>query len=68
MTKRCGFRATLVEREPGNPQWHKFHNDLLYRLGHEDYLKSYDRAPRTAELLLSKAWFLSIEKRGAEAL
>jgi tetratricopeptide (TPR) repeat protein len=62
-------RATrmLVAREPGNPKWHKLHNDLMYRLGREDYLKSYDRAPRTAELLLSKAYFLSHEKRGAEA-
>ncbi|MFO1247459.1 MAG: tetratricopeptide repeat protein [Alphaproteobacteria bacterium] len=58
----------LVEREPENPQWHKFHNDLMYRLGHEDYLKSYDRAPRTVDLLISKAWFLTHEKRGEEAL
>jgi tetratricopeptide (TPR) repeat protein len=62
-------RATrsLVAREPGNPLWHKLHNDLLYRLGREDYLKSYDRSPRTAALLLSKAYFLSHEKRGEEA-
>jgi hypothetical protein len=39
----------------------------MYRLGGEDYLKSYDRAPRTAMLLLSKAYFLSHEKRGEEA-
>ena len=39
----------------------------MYRLGRDDYLKSYDRAPRTAELLLSKAYFLSHEKRGEEA-
>jgi len=40
----------------------------LYRLGDDDYLKSYDRAPKTAELLLSKAYFLSHQKRGEEAL
>jgi tetratricopeptide (TPR) repeat protein len=57
----------LVAHDPENPQWHKFHNDLMYRLGHEDYLKSYDRAPRTAELLLSKAYFLTHQKRGEEA-
>jgi tetratricopeptide (TPR) repeat protein len=59
---------SLIARDPCNPQWHKFHNDLTYRLGRDDYLKSYDRAPRTVELLLSKAYFLSHEKRGEEAL
>jgi tetratricopeptide (TPR) repeat protein len=57
----------LVARDPANPQWHKFHNDLMYRLGHEDYLKSYDRAPKSADLLISKAYFLIHEKRGEEA-
>jgi len=36
-------------------------------LGHKDYLKSYDRAPKTVELLLSKAFFLAHEKRAEEA-
>jgi tetratricopeptide (TPR) repeat protein len=58
----------MVRREPENPQWHKFHNELLYRLRHPDYLKSYDSAPETAALLLSKAYFLSHEKRAEEAL
>jgi tetratricopeptide (TPR) repeat protein len=58
----------LIRREPENPQWHKFHNDLLYRLRHPDYLKSYDAAPATAALLLSKAFFLNHEKRAEEAL
>jgi tetratricopeptide (TPR) repeat protein len=58
---------SLIARDPANPQWHMFHNDLMFRLGREDYLKSYDRAPRTAMLLLSKAYFLSYEKRGEEA-
>jgi tetratricopeptide (TPR) repeat protein len=39
----------------------------MYRLGDPDYLKSYDRAPKTVELLLSKAHFLGHEKRGEEA-
>jgi tetratricopeptide (TPR) repeat protein len=59
--------ASLVASDPGNPKWHKFHNDLLYRLGRDDYLKSYDRAPKTVELLLSKAFFLAHEKRAEEA-
>ena len=58
----------MIRREPENPEWHKFHNELLYRLRHADYLKSYDTAPKTADLLLSKAFFLSHEKRAEEAL
>ncbi|HKB95320.1 MAG TPA: tetratricopeptide repeat protein, partial [Rhizomicrobium sp.] len=57
----------VVAQDPTNPKWHKFHNDLMYRLGDPDYLKSYDRAPKTVELLLSKAYFLGHEKRGEEA-
>jgi tetratricopeptide (TPR) repeat protein len=63
----AGLSASLVTREPANPQWHKFHNDLMYRLKSADYLKSYDRAPKTVELLLSKAYFLAHEKRAEEA-
>ncbi len=59
----------LITQDPSNPEWHKFHNEMLYRLDRRDeYLKSYDSAPRTAPLLLSKAWFLSHEKRAEEAL
>jgi len=58
----------LIRREPQNPEWHKFHNELLYRLRHPDYLKSYQQAPETAALLLSKAFFLTHEKRHEEAL
>jgi len=59
----------LIARDPANPEWHKFHNDLLYRLERSDeYLKSYDTAPRTPALLLSKAFFLSHENRTEEAL
>jgi len=63
----ASLTASLVAREPANPQWHKIHNDLMYRLGGADYLKSFDRAPKTVELLLSKAYFLAHEKRGPEA-
>jgi len=62
-----GLSESLVAREPENPKWHRFHNDLLYRLRHPDYLKSYNHAPKTVELLLSKAFFLAHEKRGEEA-
>jgi tetratricopeptide (TPR) repeat protein len=59
----------MIAEDPANPEWHKFHNDLLYRLDRRDeYLKSYDSAPRTASLLKSKAFFLSHEKRAEEAL
>lgn len=58
----------MIRHDPENPEWHKFHNELLYRLRHPDYLKSYDSAPESAALLLSKAFFLSHEKRAEEAL
>jgi tetratricopeptide (TPR) repeat protein len=61
------FREGLA-REPLNYQLHDFYNNLLYRLNAtDDYLKSYDRAPQSRELLLGKAWFLSREKRAEEA-
>jgi len=59
----------MIAQDPANPEWHKFHNEILYRLDRRDeYLKSYDTAPRTAPLLLSKAFFLGHEKRAGEAL
>jgi tetratricopeptide (TPR) repeat protein len=59
----------MLAEDPANPEWHKFHNEILYRLDRRDeYLKSYDSAPRTAPLLLSKAFFLGHEKRAGEAL
>ena len=59
----------LIAKDAANPQWHKIHNEILYRLDRRDeYLKSYDGAPKTAPLLMSKAYFLSHEKRAEEAL
>ncbi len=55
-------------RNPGDPGAHHLYNDLLHRLGRKDeFLKSYDRAPQSRPLLLGKAFFLSQEKRDAEA-
>ena len=69
MTKRMAISRQMIAEDPANPEWHKFHNEILYRLDRRDeYLKSYDSAPRTAPLLLSKAFFLSHEKRAEEAL
>lgn len=63
----ANLSSVLVARDPANPQWHKLHNDLMYRLGNADYLKSFDRAPKTVNLLLSKAYYFTHEKRAEEA-
>jgi tetratricopeptide (TPR) repeat protein len=56
-----------LERSPADPELHQAYNSLLHRLGRkEEYLASYDRAPQTREILLSKARLLSLEKRGTE--
>jgi tetratricopeptide (TPR) repeat protein len=61
------FQAELA-REPRNPLLHRAYNDLLYRLNRkDDFLKSYDRAPKSRELLMDKAAFLTQDKRPAEA-
>jgi tetratricopeptide (TPR) repeat protein len=58
----------LLAAHPDDPYLHQFYNDLLFRLGKgDDYLKSYDRAPRTPNLLKGKAFFLIHEGRGLEA-
>lgn len=62
------YRA-LLAKDSGNPALHQNLNDLLYRLKREDeYLKSYDRAPRSHALLLGKATMLMHGQRAAEAL
>jgi tetratricopeptide (TPR) repeat protein len=62
------YRA-LLAKDPGNPALHQNLNDLLYRLKREDeYLKSYDRAPRSPALLQGKATMLMHRQRAVEAL
>jgi tetratricopeptide (TPR) repeat protein len=59
----------LLAKNPADPATHRAYNSLLYRLGRTaQYLTSYDRAPKTRELMLAKAETLWMEKRGAEAL
>lgn len=58
----------LLVRNPVNAKAHRDYNELLYRLGHEDeFLASYERAPRTQELLLDKAQLLLSARRFEEA-
>ena len=58
----------LLARTPDDPGLHHAYNDLLYRLDRKDvFLKSYDQAPQSRPLRLGKAFFLSQEKRDAEA-
>lgn len=60
---------SLMASQPDAPLLHRAYNELLYRLDrHEQVLKSYDRAPRTRQLLLDKAHFLSHELGSEEAL
>jgi len=60
--------AQILEREPVNAKAHHAYNELLYRLGDaEEFLASYDRAPRTQELMLAKALFLLNAGRHEEA-
>jgi hypothetical protein len=49
----------LVARDPANPNGTRC-TTTMYRLGNDDYLKSYDRAPKTVELLLSRLIFSAI--------
>lgn len=58
----------LLARNPVNAKAHRDYNELLYRLGNEDeFLSSYERAPRTQELLLDKAQLLLSAGRFEEA-
>ena len=57
-----------IARTPADPALHLDYNALLYQLGRKDaFLKSFDRAPQSRELLLGKAFLLAREKRFAEA-
>jgi len=64
--------VTILENElaraPADPGLHLDYNALLYQLDRQDaFLKSYDRAPESRELLLGKAFLLARENRHAEA-
>jgi tetratricopeptide (TPR) repeat protein len=62
-----GYRE-LLEQDPANPELHRSYNSLLHRLGEEDeFLISYDRAPRLQNLVLDKANFLLSAGRHTEA-
>jgi tetratricopeptide (TPR) repeat protein len=64
---KAAYRERL-EREPVNAMVHQAYNELLYRLGDDDeFLASYDRAPRTQELMLAKAAFFLSADRHEEA-
>jgi tetratricopeptide (TPR) repeat protein len=57
-----------IARTPNDPGLHLDYNALLYQLGRgQDFLKSYDRAPQSRELLLGKAFLLAREKHHAQA-
>jgi tetratricopeptide (TPR) repeat protein len=61
------YKQALVEA-PAEAGLHRKYNDLLYRLGEADvFLRSYDQAPRTKELLLDKAQVLLSADRWDEA-
>jgi tetratricopeptide (TPR) repeat protein len=57
-----------IARAPSDPALHLDYNALLYQLGRsEKFLKSFDRAPESRELLLGKAFLLAREKHFEEA-
>src|SRR4051812_49053430 len=57
------FEQEII-RMPADPGLHHDYNALLYQLGRsEQFLKSYDRGPKSRDLLLGKASFLIREKR-----
>lgn len=57
-----------IARRPADPELHHDFNALLFQLGRSDqFLKSYDRAPQSRGILMGKAFFLTHEKRFAEA-
>lgn len=60
--------GTLLQREPENPGLHYGYNSLLYRLGRNgDLFKSFDAAPRSRALLMSKGAMLAKMERFVEA-
>ena len=58
----------ILAREPMNELVHRRYNELLYRMGRdEEFLASYDRAPKTARLMLDKASLLTSAGRHEQA-
>ena len=58
-----------LRRTPADPGLHLDYNALLYQLNRStEFLKSFERAPESRELLLGKAFLLAREKRHDEAL
>ena len=57
----------LIDRNPADAEMHRAYNGLLYRMGSDDYLASFDKAPQTRDILLAKACMLAVQKRGGEA-
>jgi len=58
----------MLADEPGNAAFHQHYNILLYQLRRDgDFLKSYDRAPKTPELQRAKGIFLLTAQRGEDA-
>jgi tetratricopeptide (TPR) repeat protein len=61
------FKKELA-RAPDDPGLHLDYNSMLYQLGYkEEFLKSFDRAPKSREILLGKAFLLAREKHYDEA-
>jgi tetratricopeptide (TPR) repeat protein len=55
-------------RTPSDPALHLDYNALLYQLNRSrDFLKSYERAPQSRELLLGKAFLLARENQHEDA-
>jgi len=64
---KAAYQAVL-DRDPINGAAHRALGDLHYRLGEEKaFLRSYDNAPRTKELVLDKAQLLLGAERLEEA-
>lgn len=58
----------VLDREPQNPAAHYGYNSLLYRLGRQDeLLSSYDMAPKSRDLRMSKGATLAQLERWPEA-
>jgi len=64
---KAAYQAVL-DRDPINGAAHRALGDLHYRLGEEEaFLRSYDTAPRTKQLVLDKAQLLLGAERLEEA-